>query len=260
MKWMFILTSVASLNLFQIVEAKTIGWEGKSYHFGPGRGEVTTVFGGDVAPFDEDNPDPLTVLLESQADKDKRELRKALKQNLEQIFSILVPEHEQSKWYKKGPTANREVTEVEAKWSPKSDGLDQLSIVISANDLDGKKKYKNIDEFFAEYEKKLTTPGQYKQSVKVIDKNNDLIILEITRYTLGVSDLIKKDTEIKTLEKWILSDNWLISCSYRFPTDGNEEKVKIWDLLKDTWTKRFANLHFDSSDPVEKQVNEHVPG
>jgi hypothetical protein len=216
---------------------------GQHFGIGSGQGGYSSSFGGNSEEkFDKDNPDFITSFLESKTAKENRELRKFVKQNIEHIYSEIVPKYEQSNWRKDSEDIDDNGKYGSYKWVPKGENDNSLRITYEEV---SNKKYKNISEFMDAYFNKLKSNDSYKYTIKLIKQTKDAIVVEIERFDRGVSDTIRKNTQIKIIEKWILNNNWTLKLSYMLIAKDDKEKNESWNKLKSTWEKRFSNIEFE---------------
>jgi len=224
--------------LFQMQEAQTL--EGKRYSIGSGSGGYQTTFGGNGnVTSDEDNPDAIASWLESKSDKENRLQRKALKDNIAHLFSETIPKNEQSEWTQKNDSIEKNGSYGEVSWSANNR---QEILTISYEKKSNTKL--TISEFIITYSKGLLSKRAYQYSINVISNTNNSSLLEVEKIEKGTGDLLKKNTQVKTLEQWIMLDDWLIGFSYSNRLAGDSEKNEQWNLLRTTWGKRFSNVQF----------------
>ena len=230
----------SSDSFSESISAKEYG--GQHLRIGNGGGGYSTTFGGNSNEvFDRDNPDLLTSFLESKTAKANREFRKFVKGNIELIYSAIVPEYEQSNWRKDGEDIYDNGKYGSYKWVSKGEKDHILRITYEEI---SHKKYKNISDVKEEYLKELKSESSYKYAINIIEETKNSLVVEIERYERDVSDTLKKNTQMKFLEKWILNNGWHIRLAYWFNTRGEQEKNDSWNQLKSTWEERFSNISF----------------
>jgi hypothetical protein len=242
-KNIFKLSALAVILFSHEICGKEYG--GKSFGFKSGVSDNVSISGGGNTNevFDRDNPDFITSFFESKTAKENRELRKFVKQNIEHIYSEIVPKYEQSNWRKDGEEVDNNGKYGWYRWIPKGEKDNSFSITYQEV---SDKKYKNISEALDAYFNKLKSNDSYKYTFNVIKQTKDAMVVEIERFERGVSDTLKKNTQIKIIEKWILNNNWNIKLSYLLMASDDKEKNDSWNNLKGTWEKRFSNVEFES--------------
>lgn len=223
--------------------------EGKNYSFGSGVGGYQSTIGGngnEKIEFTDENPSPITLMFESKNAKAKREQRIELQKNINSIFSEIVPKYEQTKWVQTEKFVDDEGYAM-AIWKPHTEKDQTLRIEYQelSNSLE-----KNISELIQSNNKKMLSDETFSYTINEIEKTKDSAIFEVDEFKKGVSNTIKKNTQVKSLEKWIIYGNWLIKLSYNFFSAGNQEKNETWIELRNTWEIRFSKIHFS----MEKSV------
>jgi hypothetical protein len=235
--------SVLTVILFsEEIFAKDYG--GQHFRFGSGEGGYSSSFGGNSEEvFDKDNPDFITSFLESKTAKENRELRKSVKQNIENIYSEIVPKYEKSNWTKYAEDIDDDGKYGCFRWFVK--GEKEHSLRISYEEVSNK-KHKNISEAMDAYFNELKSDDSSKYTITLIKKTKNTMLVEIERFDRGANDTIKKNTQSKTIQKWILNNNWNIKLSYLLIARDDKEKNESLNQLKNTWEKRFSNVEFES--------------
>lgn len=168
-------------------------------------------------------------------------------------FALMVPENERSKWKMLNGKATIGNTNDYAKgsWMPYADASTYWSeLVVCYFECLPKEKetrqpeFQSIREYMKHYKRDVEKNDQFKFEVKMMNINETDAIIEMDRYDIGTSGLIKKGSVLKIVERWILSGNWLIGLKYELDPSRNAEKGAAWDQLKETWVKRFYQVHF----------------
>lgn len=218
--------------------------EGKHYSIGNG-GEYQTSFGS--GEYDEDIPTYFDMLLDSPQTKALKKLRKSIKDNIDYVFTEIIPSQEKSEWRQTRKDVNKEVTLAEGVWAPVRSITETLSIKYEDLANNQNSRYKSLIEFVEYYRREMMADQKYKSSFTVIEQNKDSFLIEIEQFEKGASDQIKKNTQNRRIEKWSASGEWLVGLVYSNSLGGDQEKIAAWPDLKTTWMNRFSKLNFSNN-------------
>lgn len=207
-------------------------------------GGAFTLGGNGASIYDEDNPDPIASFFEPKINKISRLKKKSLYENLNFIYGKIVPEYEKSAWIKNRSNISDYGTYGSYRWASKNDKDHILDITYEEISF---KNYKNINELIDVYNKKIHDNVKCKCSINILEQTPTSVVFEIDSIERDVSDTLKNNTQIKSIEKWLIYNDWVLNLSYSLRTKGDKEKNDLWNQLKNTWEKRFANIIFDGN-------------
>lgn len=231
----------AFFGLIGVLEAASYG--GKSYSLGGGGGGYQTTFGGNGNYVeDPDNPNELAQLLESKNTKARRLSRVAIKENIAYLYSQVIPKYEQNIWSESKNNVDTDGRFGEITWKHLADStfrIEYKNILVN-----GKPQYVNISDFVNSYKNELQSHGKFKYVFSEVKISSNSALIEFDEFERALCDQVKKNTQVKFIEKWILSGNWLIKISYSLCTSGDEEKNASWNELEKSWEERLSRIEF----------------
>jgi len=227
-----------------ILDASSHG--GKHYSFfGGGGGGYHTSYADSADAEDEDNPNFLAKMLETDKQKAARETRISIKQNIACIFSEIIPKYENTLWVEKNKDISKNSSFGEVSWRS-TDSKESLTISYENVGNNHTTQYKTLSEYLDFYKKQKEQNDNQKVSFTILSQNQDSALVLIEHIERGTSDQLKKNTQVKIIEKWLTCGDWLIGVSYGNLLAGNPEKNEAWPELQKVWENRFAKIQFSN--------------